>query len=88
MKILGQKQKSKKESSEKCLKNIDKITSYYIKNDIKVKEERNNSQSELDKIINTKTEIKNEETDMPIFKSDSAYLMAKVKKEIKIEPFD
>ena len=78
----------KEESSEKKFKNIGKIASYYIKHEIKVKEERNNSQSELEKLINTKTKIKNEETDVPIIKSDSANLMAKIKKVIKTEPFD
>ena len=82
------KREIKEESSEKKFKNIGKIASYYIKHEIKVKEERNNSQSELEKLINTKTKIKNEETDVPIIKSDSANLMAKIKKEIKIEPFD
>ena len=84
MKILGPKKEIKGDSCEKFFTNIDKITSHYIKNEIKVKEERNHSQSELDKIINTKTEIKNEETDIPIFKSESTDLMTKIKKE----PFD
>ena len=82
LKILGQKQKSKKNQVKNASRTQTKLPL------ITLEEDKNNSLSELEKLINTKTEIKNGETDVPIIKSDSANLMAKIKKVIKTEPFD